>query len=404
LNPQGNDSVKGCLDFAEAKPLGERGLFWLKVHIANCAGYDKHLPELKAAWVDQHMEPLLDFFNNPMDVDAPEPETAFTLYRALLAYTEAMALPDPTKYMCSVPVAMDATCSGLQHFSALFLDPVGGKYTNLSYEGGDQKQDIYTYVGYLGDKYKSTFTKDVVIQDYWKDKPITRGMAKRPVMTYVYASTLKSTMDYVGMDMLAAGAEPVRDDAGDILYSINKLAAPVGKALRKAVEDTVPAAASGMAFLQNVVKASAEPVSWITPVGMPVVNWSEKRVQKNVKLSSMGRSVALFSMHTGQYHKRKATTGISPNYIHSMDSAHLTKVLASTDINILPIHDSFGTHPCDVDELHKVLRSTFVELYSEDHMSKLLTSIVMQDGHDVEVPPKGNLNLQDVINSPFMFC
>ena len=31
LNPQSNDAVKGCLEFAEGKPLGTEGLFWLKV-------------------------------------------------------------------------------------------------------------------------------------------------------------------------------------------------------------------------------------------------------------------------------------------------------------------------------------------------------------------------------------
>src|SRR5690606_29926247 len=36
LNPQSNDAVKSCLELAEGKPLGERGMFWLKVHIANC--------------------------------------------------------------------------------------------------------------------------------------------------------------------------------------------------------------------------------------------------------------------------------------------------------------------------------------------------------------------------------
>ena len=29
------------LEFAEAKPLGERGLYWLKIHLANLHGQDK---------------------------------------------------------------------------------------------------------------------------------------------------------------------------------------------------------------------------------------------------------------------------------------------------------------------------------------------------------------------------
>lgn len=113
LNPQANDAVKGCLEFAEGKPLGAEGLFWLKVHVANSCGYDKHSPEIKAKWTDDNWEMICDFINNPLDVDAPEPDTAFTLLQAGLALQEALSTGDATTYVCHVPVAMDATCSGL---------------------------------------------------------------------------------------------------------------------------------------------------------------------------------------------------------------------------------------------------------------------------------------------------
>ena len=41
LNHVGSDLCRGLLLFAEGKPLGERGLFWLKVHLANLMGQDK---------------------------------------------------------------------------------------------------------------------------------------------------------------------------------------------------------------------------------------------------------------------------------------------------------------------------------------------------------------------------
>ncbi len=40
-NPQGSDISKSLLMFAEGKPLGEDGLFWLYIRAANCYGYDK---------------------------------------------------------------------------------------------------------------------------------------------------------------------------------------------------------------------------------------------------------------------------------------------------------------------------------------------------------------------------
>lgn len=41
LNHLGNDLCRGLLSFARKKPLGERGLFWLKIQVANLYGNDK---------------------------------------------------------------------------------------------------------------------------------------------------------------------------------------------------------------------------------------------------------------------------------------------------------------------------------------------------------------------------
>jgi DNA-directed RNA polymerase len=43
LNHMGNDLCRGLLKFQERKPLGERGLWWLKVQISNLAGNDKYI-------------------------------------------------------------------------------------------------------------------------------------------------------------------------------------------------------------------------------------------------------------------------------------------------------------------------------------------------------------------------
>ena len=41
LNHMGADINRGLLEFSKSKPLGENGLFWLKVHLANKIGQDK---------------------------------------------------------------------------------------------------------------------------------------------------------------------------------------------------------------------------------------------------------------------------------------------------------------------------------------------------------------------------
>ena len=147
-NPQGSDLAKAVLHFHEKKPLGAMGLFWLKVHIANSFGYDKERMQDRARWTEQHwkaIEAALDAPEEHLDVwgtDAP-----WSMFSACWELREAYRSGNPEKYCTGIPVHMDATCSGLQHFAGMLRDPVGGLYVNLTDPTGTgPKQDIYTKV------------------------------------------------------------------------------------------------------------------------------------------------------------------------------------------------------------------------------------------------------------------
>ena len=404
LNPQSNDAVKGCLEFAEGKPLGAEGLFWLKVHVANSCGYDKHSPEIKAKWTEDNWEMICDFINNPLDVDAPEPDTAFTLLQSGLALQEALSMQNPTDYVCHVPVAMDATCSGLQHLSALTRDTVGATYTNLIDNKSDKKSDIYMKVAEEAQGQLQELITDPVVQQFWSEREITRAMAKRPVMTLVYGSTLLSTIEGLALELSDSGVEPIRNDEGRIAYSLNALAVPVGKALRQGAARTVPKAVEIMAYLQMLVRKHKDRcMQWVTPVGVPVVNWAEGDVIKQVAIRSMGVQAIYMRYHNGEYNTRVAANGIVPNFVHSMDSAHLCTTINDADCSILPIHDSFATHPSDVPEMHRALRSTFAKMYTDFSIEELLNfNSINQE--DYPIPEQGDLDIKAVNTAPYMFC
>ncbi|UYE92411.1 RNA polymerase [Acinetobacter phage BM12] len=402
INPQSNDCIKGCLEFAEGKPLGKTGLKWLKIHVANCCGYDKHDPDLKEKWCDDNWNYIQNFINNPFDVDAPEPDTAFTLLQGGLALQEALSLDDPTTYVCHVPVAMDATCSGLQHLSALTRDEVGGLYTNLLDNGEDQKSDIYMRVAHVADASKLELADSPAVRQYWVDKPISRNMAKKPVMTYVYGSKLLSTIQGLANDMYEAGMDEIQLD-GKTVFTYNRLAKPVGKALRKGVEDTVPKSAEMMNYLQNVVrKNKADAMRWFSPVGVPVVNWAEGMVTKLVAIRSMGISRIAYSYPDNQYNTLRAANGIVPNFVHSMDSSHLCLTILDFDGQVLPIHDSFATHPSDVEAMHVSLRKTFIEMYTQFSIEDFLKFNNI-DLEEYTPPLTGNLELSEISKSRYMF-
>merc|ERR1719491_543996 len=56
LSNVGYDLCRGMLTFSEEKPLGKRGLYWLKVHLANFAGKDKMSFGDRANYVDDNMQ------------------------------------------------------------------------------------------------------------------------------------------------------------------------------------------------------------------------------------------------------------------------------------------------------------------------------------------------------------
>lgn len=68
LNHIGNDLSRGLLKFAESKQLGERGLRWLKIHLANLYGYDKASFDERVQFVHDHLEDIYDSAMKPLEV------------------------------------------------------------------------------------------------------------------------------------------------------------------------------------------------------------------------------------------------------------------------------------------------------------------------------------------------
>ena len=61
--------------------------------------------------------------------------------------------------------------------------------------------------------------------------------------------------------------------------------------------------------------------------------------------------------------------GMLPNYIHSFDALHMQNVVLELDKvgkqDIWAVHDSFGVHACDIDDLRDIVRETFIEIHRD---------------------------------------
>ena len=210
LSNVGSDLSRGLLYFSESKPLGPRGLYWLKVHLANLAGADKMSFDQRAAFTDENLENVRACVEDPfgdnrwwMTLDDP--------FQGMATCNEIIAAidsGDPESYKCALPVHMDGSCNGLQHYAALGRDRVGGKAVNLC--NFDEPQDVYIGVMHevirrvaeeadrmleidSNDAMEGSKAEKNAIRDNRAAKLVNglidRGVVKRTVMTSVYGVT-----------------------------------------------------------------------------------------------------------------------------------------------------------------------------------------------------------------------
>lgn len=402
INPQSTDVVKAALQFSNKKALGKRGLYWLKAHIATCYGYDKKNFDARVLWTDEHIDVIRQAVNEHVNSEFFQgADSPWCFYVAAREYLRALESGNPEAWESGVPVAMDATCSGMQHLSAVLRDPVGGMFTNLIPNNGEEKEDIYAGVAAVAICNIQKDKENLEQAQYWLTHGVTRGMAKRPVMTYVYGGTLQSCTEYVYLDMRDRNLGPLE------LYSEFKLAAYLSRNLRKGIESAVPAAAECMRFLRELAGKMPRDVamSWVTPAGFPVVQHYAQEETTRVPMPGLGITLTMCKFNDAVLNRSKCVNGISPNFTHSLDASHLVKVIESFSGSIIPIHDSFATHPSDVDEMHIVLRDEFVNLYTtHDPLKTLVDSVQKYSEDTIEMPAKGSLNIQLVRDSQFFMC
>merc|ERR1712070_928083 len=113
------------------------------VHLANFAGKDKMSFDDRAKYVDDNMESVRESVRDPFSgnkwwMELDDPFQGLATCREIV---HAVDSGNPETYMCSLPVHMDGSCNGLQHYAAIGRDTIGGKAVNLL--EGDGPEDVY---------------------------------------------------------------------------------------------------------------------------------------------------------------------------------------------------------------------------------------------------------------------
>lgn len=410
LSPQGDDSAKALLKFSQGVKLGDNGAYWLAIHGANSFGVDKVSFEERIEWVEAHTEQCIAASNDSTggtmwwaEADAPFTFLAFCHeWKDLQAWVDAGN--DQRDFVSYLPVAFDGACNGLQNFSAMLRDPVGGKATGLV--PGEKPADIYSEVARAAqvviDREAAEGNETA---QRWVGK-MSRKLAKRNTMTVPYGVTKRGMMDQLFGELSEIDAKYRKADA---VY--------LAECNHQAIGNVVVAARLAMDWLREAAKVAASnqlPVRWTTPSGYLAVQDYRDEEGDRLDFTVLGKRYQLTMNRTGtKLNVRKQALGISPNFVHSLDAAHLmrTVLLCAQDgmEDFAMIHDSYGCHAGHADLLRDNLRQAFVDQYSQPVLQRFRDELAEQLPPELvaelpELPQMGTLDLEQVKHSEYFFA
>lgn len=407
MSPQGPDESRSLLQFAEALPLTDRGRYWLSVHGANVFGKDKLPMDERAAWgasaIDRARATVADPFADLWWTEADKPWS-------FLAWCYDVTREDG---MSALPVALDGSCNGLQHYSAMLRDPVGGAAVNLT--PSDRPQDIYQEVANVAIETLRSISVDPDHPNYWMarswlDFGIDRSTTKRAVMVLPYGGTHMSCMNYVREAVQKRIKEGEPNPFGAELMAATGFLSTV---VWHSIGEVVVAAREAMTWLQSVARALAGeqlPIHWTTPDGFPVVQAYMDTKDRRVETKLFGKVLKYRVKDVlEKVDGRRQALALPPNFVHSLDATALRRtVIAAKEEGITSfamIHDSYGTHASRTDDLARILRREFVAMYEESDPLTALWEWAKQHCPDVSPPPqRGTLDLSGVLASGYFFA
>ena len=401
LNPQGDSVARALLEFALSEPIGPRGLFWMKVKLANSYGEDKLTFEEMQTWVDNHYDLICDSVDNPVDGERfwATAEKELEFYAAAFEFVAATRTDNPEMYQSYQPCHQDGSNNGLQILSLLGRDETGARLTNCSDD--PQRYDIYQTTA---DIVAQLVSQDAAAGDEvamrWAGE-IDRKVCKRACMTTPYGVTPRGIQDQLIEDGFTENL------AGGRLENARYLR----DHLMTALEQTVVASRPIMTWFQEIAAALAavdRPLRWRTPA-KSLVQQSYWSITHSDVRTVMG-SYYLWSQHEGGgLDRRKQVLGSSPNVIHSVDASLLQMVvneLYERGIHSFStIHDSFAVHYRHVDELRDVIRQVAFEMFKENWLKDGFYRYV-QNNSPIELPPpppQGDFDVHKVLNAPYFF-
>ena len=413
---------------------------------------DKMTLEDRVKWTEVNMDRILTHTEELKDCEKP------VLY--LACCIEWKNFKEDPEYTSYLPVPIDGSCNGYQHSGAIAKDDITGGLVSLVDQ--EIQADLYLVVAKALVKKNPKF---FAARPTMRMKHIRKGIVKRAVMTRAYSAgidtmaenmykdchvegyTTKFNITMIDCLVLAAdiyelistvcpGATKTMKylqdlakfqlgefktydpDGTEVSLSTKKKRHSALQAAKKTGDqDKIDVAAAVVKGMESkCVRGNGSTfMEWVTPTGFPVRYYAYHQSKYKFLATIPGytggaaaqagriKHVVLVDRNVPDGGAFQA--GISPNFIHSMDAAHMAGVIWNWDDPFGAIHDSYSALACDVDRLAKLTREVFVDIYNNDDSYELVADMILKGTQrlDFDTPEVGQLEVSDVLTSRYFF-
>lgn len=401
LSCQGMDYDRALICFSIPKRLTSIGKEWLKIHIANLFDKDKLPFTERLKWVDDNMSMLAAIANDPyttLDLWSDSKKKKNASFQRLAAVLELFREDGMTQ----LPIQMDGANNGSQHWSAIMKDKELGKLCNLM--NNEIPNDLYQTVADTATSLlmptENSWHK--LFLDHWNNK-IPRSVTKRPTMCEPYGITFYGIQKYLKEEGHLNWVPKETREAAVV---------ELAKIIQKSLSTVMLVANGGKEWLRSVARQFEKedlPLTWTTPSGF-VVHHLYNKVSTRVSYTTLyNKKQLIFSYPIGTLDHRAQYLGISPNYIHSLDAAHMFLVVnkaVNAGMSCFSfVHDSYGTYANDIDLLQKITREEFARMHKDNNLEKLKDEL--EDTYSITLPAiptcSNTLSIREVLDSPYFF-
>ena len=367
-------------------------------------------------------------------------------------------------HMTRLPIPIDGSNNGWQHLGAISKDPETGVLVGLI--PVDIPKDFYVQTAKELKKLATDERLSEILTEM-PMKKIRKGISKRGSMTRAYSAGASKIADNMFSDCKSAGYHTdygiTLDDCKKLakllvkaistvcpgplttMGYLQKLAAfeigkfekygpdgnPVGPEYKELLtrqkelyvkKDKTDEELEELSDLTNQLSAyesrlvegnGSKEITWTTPSGFHVVYENFQMATRKTRGTISGYTTYnkqgvinhCAQVATDRPDVKGFMSGISPNFIHSMDASHMARVIDAWSGEFGAVHDSFSCHASDVEKLLAHTKQEFIEMYDVENFYDYIEDELITDKTNLTVTKltPGSLDIQLVEPSDNFF-